>query len=622
MHTRSSPGPLLVSGLSRRPHRDTYGCWSSALDRIRGRLKANYLSFRPPLELDLPGFCMLTGPNGGGKSQLLRMLYEGLRKDCVGRMTGGLAADDGFQYAYGEVVLQEGSWALSNAVSHAGQIKDRALQAVDWLRHRHNRSPQNSEEDHFQHERASYLSERWVPDQGVAGLPESFVYRRRLEIGHVFEDLCHAFYLHMLRTMERSAKSAGSTYESELALSEAPWARLDEFMAEAGLRLRSVPPTPTMMEDYILRLENEYGDLVMPSALSSGEKTIVGLGAWILVTGEHGMLPKLVLLDEADAHLHPALVPGFVEALHRNLHVKHGVKIVMATHRTEAILSCPDGALYEVSKAEPRIRQSPSRRESLMLLTEGRFFAAVQRRCVLVEGEDDAAFYTLATRLCADQGRIGGNCPVFFAATTGAKANAEGAGRPKVQQWVTRLRSSAISDLVLGLVDFDFRGPDEEGVVAIPRHSLENYLLDPLTVYVLLLGRGLAPAVEGLLIRKGQESTLHSLDTSVLDRIAAQILGQVVSCLATPPTDVELEWVPVSYVGGSVVNLPRWFLTRRGHSLMDAFRAAFGPRVASTLNTVNLLDAFERVGVVPLDLADVIEGVRLGVRPSLPSWRT
>ena len=68
-----------------------------------------------------------------------------------------------------------------------------------------------------------------------------------------------------------------------------------------------------------------------PKSLSSGEKILMALclASFNQLLGRRR--PKLVLIDELDALLHPSMVTTLIAAL-KSLFVDHGTRVIMATH--------------------------------------------------------------------------------------------------------------------------------------------------------------------------------------------------------------------------------------------------------------------------------------------------
>ena len=102
---------------------------------------------------------------------------------------------------------------------------------------------------------------------------------------------------------------------------------------------------------------------------------------------------RLLLLDEPDAHLHPALTRTFLQVMLSELVEKHGVRIIMSTHSASTAALAPDSSLFMMCRQTPRIRQATSRWEALGQLTAGFLTIGSELKCVFVEDEVDREFY-------------------------------------------------------------------------------------------------------------------------------------------------------------------------------------------------------------------------------------
>jgi hypothetical protein len=238
----------------------------------------------------------------------------------------------------------------------------------------------------------------------------------------------------------------------------------------------------------------------------------------------------------------------------------------------------------------------------------------------LVESEDDVRFFETCARLLAYDRDTADSWrdPVFQSVDIGRKKNAEGGGKTKVISWADKLHSSGLGDVVYGLIDHDHENLSGPGIFQIQRHSIENYLLDPLVVFAGLLERDLAPALVRSQIHRGQELKFRSLSNEQLQEIC-----DLVCCRAAPsfaPSAAESDHADLVYETGQTVRVPRWLLTQRGKDLMQAFGQAFGARALNMFGVRPLLDPFERVAMIPRDLADVLRALGSGRRPPEASW--
>src|SRR6201999_232657 len=118
-------------------------------------------------------------------------------------------------------------------------------------------------------------------------------------------------------------------------------------LVAAGFPYRVIPPMETpIMEHYSLRLRDRHDpNRIVPAIdLSSGEKVLLQLVLWLFTAGKEGVFPKLLILDEPDAHLHPSMTQQFLDVISDVLVSKHGVREIISTHSPSTVALAPDGS--------------------------------------------------------------------------------------------------------------------------------------------------------------------------------------------------------------------------------------------------------------------------------------
>lgn len=344
-----------------------------------------------------------------------------------------------------------------------------------------------------------------------------------------------------------------------------PWEVLDETLTLLGLPYRFTPPEGT--EDsltYIAQLEHLVtGDRVTTDQLSSGEKTLLTI-ALTLFTGERLdrsiEMPKLLLLDETDASLHPMMIQSLLTVLVELFGSRYGVTVFLTTHSPTTVALAPEEALYVMRRSEqPRLIKS-SRDEALGSLLVGLPTLSVSvdnRRQVFVESEDDERCYDALYGLIRD--RLDSQFSLHFIASgRGGQGNSDA-----VVRLVRQLREAG-NDRVRGIVDRDDRHGAPEGVFFCgDRYAIENLILDPLAVGVYLLRQGLISGAD-----VGHDGLRHfqvdvATAQAVVDFVTTRVLGDV-------SRDVN-----VAYVGGFTCEVATEWLNHQGHDLEDKVTNTF-----------------------------------------------
>ena len=108
-----------------------------------------------------------------------------------------------------------------------------------------------------------------------------------------------------------------------------------------------------------------------PNALSSGEKVLMALCLASFNQRLGRRRPRLLLLDELDAVLHPSMVTALVAAL-KSLFLDHGCRVLMTTHSPMTVAALPENNVYRVIRKGAQVRLTPTTTtEAVEELSEG-----------------------------------------------------------------------------------------------------------------------------------------------------------------------------------------------------------------------------------------------------------
>ncbi|WP_121190007.1 ATP-binding protein [Microbacterium sp. AG790] len=539
---------------------------------------------------DLPRFTVISGPNGSGKSNLLTAILDGsLAVDGLPVVHPGQQQQGVRLFRLAELV------PFADGAQSPAAYRERYVQAFQQfdnyrlnLRQPHSGVPESAWAETLQ--RAT-TQNRWVSEAAlqilidrsghsildlelddfrehhplIDGVRDPFTISAT-EIFLSYHDRYNRNRFEQWRVDQGDEGLSPLTQEQFVAnYGPAPWDLLDETLALIGLGYKFVPPQG--IEDslsYVARLKHlESGDLVLTDQLSSGEKTLLTV-ALTLFTGERLdrsiEMPKVLLLDEADASLHPMMIRSLLNVIVELFCDRYGVDVILTTHSPTTVALAPESALFVMRRVNsPRLIKA-TRDEALASLIVGLPTLSVSidnRRQVFVESEDDEncyqAIYDLLRRELASPISLH-----FIASGRGGQGNSDA-----VLRLVAQLRASG-NDRVSGIVDRDTRGGAPEGVYYCERrYAIENLVLDPLGVGVHLLRRG---------ILSGQEVGDDSLRHFQVDGGIAQNVVHAVTQRVLGPGGPHEQ---VSYVGGFSCQVPTEWLNRRGHDLEAAIVSAF-----------------------------------------------
>ena len=421
-------------------------------------------------------------------------------------------------------------------------------------------------------------------------------------------------------------------------LGEPPWDAINRILQQSSFPYQLVAPEEiNLLKPLRLELRgSDVEDAISLRDLSSGELSLVRFLLFAFAANRMARGPKLLLLDEPDAHLHCSLIQPFLIGIQNILIEEFGFRVIMTTHRTETLALAPEGSLYEMHRTGERIRKSESKTRTISMLT-GSIVGIVYggRRMVVVEDVADVAFYRSVfgtLRRSADwRPAIE---PEFLSASwlvevrrirhaelrrVAADRQGPKGGKGNVRLVVNEFNSLGLTDVVAGLIDRDaaLNADNRGSTMALPnvftleRYSIENYLLDPLYVYVYLLhhGRKINVARE---LSIGEEPDLVKWNNEELQRIADLVGDGLKQNLTVRPSESELTQVDVLYTNGKHIKLPAWLLRRRGKDLRVAAAAFATPII---FKNEELEVAMQRIGFVPVELRDTLEAA-LGYRAS------
>jgi len=250
-----------------------------------------------------------------------------------------------------------------------------------------------------------------------------------------------------------------------------PWARVRE-------------PEHSRVDDTIQILYEDTGDAFDLSSGGGGLSTVLS----VLIATELGG-PKLVLLDEPDAHLHPSLQSQIAESL-CELAQQEGRQIIVATHAPEFVASVPIDCVRWVDRQKQSAERTTSATRVLELLgslTKAQALILDQVKAILwLEGWTDLELLKAFAKRAGKEELL---CHRSLRHAFGLKEG-DADRLPELQQLLTRLVGRKVH--IVALRDADYtrliedpprevqrRGTPEARLLVLGRKEIENYLLDP-----------------------------------------------------------------------------------------------------------------------------------------------
>jgi len=570
----------------------------------------------------IPPFAVVTGLNGSGKSQLLELLSYRLCADLAKQhwipegVRSAQVTVTGDSFGPHDVVFIPAAGLYSDSISLGfSGIQDAKAQLFDQIQPSNFRGNRSAYALRGRVERVIGRSlEKVTREDFYKELPDNFVHM--LDESDVVSGLAYVFLAYRGRYYEALDKS-GTKDAALKVVGPPPWEVVNEVLERSGLEYRVVSPMQTSFTDYyqFKIVPADGSDLVLnPGDLSSGERVILQLVLWLYNSQHQNRFPRVLLLDEPDARLHPTMTSMFMDVIKNVLVDRFGVRVIMTTHSPSTVALTPIESLFEMQKAIPRLVKSSAKETAIGQLTAGLVTVSKGTRFVLVEDEDDVDFYSSIRGVLTHHGPGKDPCAIplapsfaFLAASRGKGSSKIGGGSSVVTQWVAKLDTPPLNELIRGVIDRDAANVSSGRVYVVGRYSIENYLLDPFVVFGRLVDAGLQAALPCNFISRGNEHLIRGLPKDDLQAIVDAVAGKVAPNLVGLQA-AEQSQVPVGFTSGAEVLYPKWLLDRRGHDLLQPFQQTFGG--PTVIAHPKMLASFERVRMVPSELATLLRAIQ------------
>jgi len=363
-----------------------------------------------------------------------------------------------------------------------------------------------------------------------------------------------------------------SKEEFYLKFGEPPWEFMNKILDEAKLGYRASFPT-SLIRDIPFELKlisNSTGIEIDFKELSSGEKVLMSLALAIYNSNHNVLFPKVLLMDEPDASLHPSMTKQFLDVLQKVFVEEKKVKVIITTHSPSTVALAPDDALYIMTIAEPRIKKV-SKDKALKVLLDGVPSLSVNyenRKQVFVESSNDAyfyeKFYSKLTNLLEQEISLN-----FI--SSGNKGSGSSDNVKNVVNQLTKFGNKSI----YGIVDWDKKNIGTKFVKVLgenKRYSIENYIFDPLLVSALLIREKISTRT-GLGLEENENYTdFKNFSNEKLQKIADNFFEKIkVEFGSQSNTDK----IKINYVSGKEIEVFDWYLKYHGHELEDKLKIIF-----------------------------------------------
>lgn len=569
--------------------------------------------------IDLPSFVVLTGKNGSGKSHLLEAISLGSVKTSIteeprkeiGIFTWNTIVPAGSgSYSLGdwsaavETIIRSldntrdnllnntrnnleasgGDVSLLDSISSASAIakvvaegtampeERAAFSALSSSLHQYKNSFLSLGRDQKLISRRA-LATIWQKDPKILAFGSRATIREHLDefrenSVEIFQQAFSRIFIEYLKKWQENQLLAANGL-SFLSADEfvarhhiAPWDFVNNILEKSRLPFSIDRPQPAKInEAYEPKLIKNNGSEMRFEDLSSGEKVLMSFAFCVYnAFGEDTLFPKLLLLDEVDAPLHPEMVDVVLKVIKETLVDANSIKVILSTHKPTTVALAPEESLYEIVDSS-RINKI-SREKAVSILTVGvptMAFTTDLRQQVFTEAEVDAAvfsnFYeTYKAELPSDKSLV------FLPSGRRTAEGDKESGCSRVIELVSKLRDNGVST-VSGIIDWD-RTNRTSGAISVlcegTRYSIENLVLDPLMLVSLIVREFREIALQNGILNE------HETYPDII-RWDSNRWQSAVEKLSCSLFEEGFDRVPVLYKNGMKLEVPKEALFMRGH---------------------------------------------------------
>lgn len=159
----------------------------------------------------------------------------------------------------------------------------------------------------------------------------------------------------------------------------APWEAINEFLeAYTGGKYSITHPERISVDHFVNRsatfkpklINSEKNIAVSYGDLSSGEKVLFMLALCMFKASTKSVFPRLLLLDEIDATLHPSMIKNLLAVIDDVL-LRKGTRVILATHSPTTIALVPEECIFVVNPSGPARIAKAAKSDAIRMLTEG-----------------------------------------------------------------------------------------------------------------------------------------------------------------------------------------------------------------------------------------------------------
>ncbi|MBB4437380.1 MULTISPECIES: AAA family ATPase [Rhizobium] len=355
-----------------------------------------------------------------------------------------------------------------------------------------------------------------------------------------------------------------------------PWDFFNRAIESAGLDFVAVAPPLDDYAPFQPKLKKRTTEVEVPfNSLSSGEKILLSLAFCVYQSSDGRQTttpPKVLLLDEIDAPLHPSMSRNLINTITRTLVNDFKIAVIATTHSPSTVALANEESIFTMRPDVPGLHKN-SKANALNILTVGVPTIAISydgRRQVFVESPTDAKIYDALYKLT--KSKVPSERSLEFIAT-GTRKSGGGdmnTGCENVIRVVASLADAGNSS-VFGLLDWDGKNNPDDRISVLAhgkRNGIENVLFDPL-----ILALAIARSHPSELNRIGVSGGIGYVELAGSDQAAFQSMVDSVGhqVFGTLPASQ----IDAGYMGGLSLSIDSRFGSTDDHELENKVITAF-----------------------------------------------
>lgn len=543
-----------------------------------------YKSIKPHEKFELPDFTVITGKNGSSKTHLL----EALANSSISRVNIGTKSVVKINYIPFNGLSPIGPersdlsgvfsnvkvlWTEFQEAKRDCKSREKDLNAVNILDVISSSEQRNkiqnvltksdksidelSEDDFFNYYYQTNSLKSSIFSNELAAIFKSYQY-------HQIDNIINDFY-----SKQEKFETKQSLSEDEFIRNygKPPWQAINSLLEtlESPYEINS-PEGDHIFSSFELKLtDRATGVAINFSDLSTGEKVLMSIAlAAYNITDDTGK-PDLVLIDEPDAGLHPSMSNTIIQMINRYLVKENNIPTIITTHSPTTIINCEGISIYRMERGNS-IPIKISVQDAIEDLTNDVPYLKVSkesRRQVFVESKYDVQYYEKIKNIYFSKIEMKTE-PIFIPARTSIGSNCS-----DVITIVNSLYENG-NDQVYGIIDWDKQNVSKDRILVLgenDRYAIENYLLDPLLVGLLLLREDIT-----WIQQLPELKYTKYIDLTKLEAEGAQlIIDKVLKDLSLDSESVS----PYETYNGWNLKTTEEFNTFQGHSLENKIKEVY-----------------------------------------------